>query len=196
MRKVHLILIAALALLVLSACGGDDGGTPEASGNTTTSSSAVPFDQAFIDAMVPHHRSAIEMAKAAKSRGLTAPELRKIADDIVGSQQREIDQMLEWREQWFGSRTLGPVLPEVLGVPETELGMDHGGAQEILEATDVDTTFADMMIPHHEGAVAMAEKAAEKAQHQEVKELAQGIVAAQEREISVLEKHAGGSMEH
>jgi uncharacterized protein (DUF305 family) len=104
--------------------------------------------------------------------------------------------MLEWREQWFGSRTLGPVLPEVLGIPETELGMDHGDAQEILEATDVDSTFADMMIPYHEGAVAMAEAAAEKAQHQEVTELAQEIAAAQEREIGVLEKHEGGSMEH
>jgi uncharacterized protein (DUF305 family) len=182
-------VIAALAPLGLGACGGDEGGS-------TTSSSAVPFDQAFIDAMVPHHRSAIAMADAAKSRGLTVPELREIADDIVASQQREIDQMLEWREQWFGTRTLGPVLPEVLGVPETDLGMDHGGDREILASTDVDTTFADTMIPHHEGAVAMAEAAAEKAQHQEVTELAQAIVAAQEREIGVLEKHAGGSMEH
>jgi uncharacterized protein (DUF305 family) len=196
LRKVQLVLIAALAALAPSGCGGDEGGSPEASGDTTASSSGVPFDQAFIDAMVPHHRSAIAMAKAARTRGLTVPELEEISDDIVGSQQREIDQMLEWREQWFGSRTLGPVLPEVLGVPDTELGMDHGGAQEILEATDVDTTFADMMIPHHEGAVTMAEAAAEKAQHQEVKELAQEIVTAQEREISVLEKHAGGSMEH
>lgn len=196
MRKLQLIVIAALALLTLGACGGDEGRSPEASRETTTPSSAVPFDRAFIDAMVPHHRSAIAMAKAAKTRGLTEPELRKISDDIVGSQQREIDQMLEWREQWFGSRTLGTVLPEVLGIPKTELGMDHGGTQEILEAIDVDTTFAEMMIPHHEGAVAMANAAAEKAQHQEVKELAQGIVSAQEREIGVLEKHAGGSMEH
>ncbi len=196
MRKIQLFLIAALAALALGACGGDEDGSPAATGDTTASSSAVPFDQAFIDAMVPHHRSAIAMAKAAKTRGLTEPELRKIANDIAGSQQREIDQMLEWREQWYGSRTLGPVLPDVLGVPETELGMDHEGTQEILEALDVDTTFADMMIPHHEGAVAMAEAAREKAQHQELNELAMGIAEAQNREIGVLEKHAGGSMEH
>ena len=196
MRKLQLIVIAALALLALGACGGDEGSSPEASRDNTTSSSAVQFDQALIDAMVPHHRSAIAMAKVAKSRGLTVPELRKISDDIVGSQQREIEKMLEWREQWFGSRTLGPVLPDVLGVPETELGMEHGRAQEILEATDVDTTFADMMIPHHEGAIAMAEAAADKAMHAEVKELAREIVAAQQREISVLERHAGGGIEH
>lgn len=74
--------------------------------------------------------------------------------------------------------------------------MNHGGAQEILEATDVDTTFADMMISHHEGAIAMAEAAADKAMHAEVKELASQIVAAQQREIGVLERHAGGGMEH
>ena len=37
--------------------------------------------------------------------------------------------MLKWREQWFDSREL-PVLPEVLGVPESELGMEHGSADE------------------------------------------------------------------
>jgi len=196
LRKIQLIVVAALMLVVVGACGGDDGDAPSASGTSPSTGSALPFDRAFIDAMVPHHRSAIAMAKAATTRGLTVPELETIANDIVGSQQREIDQMLGWREQWYGSRTLGPVLPEVLGIPESELGMDHGGAQEILEATDVDTTFADMMIPHHEGAVGMAEAAAEKAQHQEVKGLAQEIVAAQEREIAVLEKHAGGGMQH
>jgi uncharacterized protein (DUF305 family) len=152
----------------------------------------VPFDQAFIDAMVPHHREAIEMAKAARARGLTQPDLEEIAKDIISSQQREIDQMLDWREQWFGSRTLGPVLPEVLGVPESELGMEHGSADEVAGAVDVDVKFAKMMIPHHEGAIAMAEVAKERGQHDEVKDLAEAIVDAQEREIGILEKHASG----
>jgi uncharacterized protein (DUF305 family) len=123
------------------------------------------------------------MAEAAKAGGLTQPDLSKIADDIIESQQREIDQMLSWREEWFGSRTLGPVLPEVLGVPESELGMEHGSADEIAGAVDVDAMFAEMMIPHHEGAIAMAEAAKERGQHEEVKDLAQAIIEAQEREI-------------
>jgi uncharacterized protein (DUF305 family) len=132
------------------------------------------------------------VAKAANDRGLTQPDLKKIAGDIIESQQREIDQMLEWRDEWFGSPELGSVQPEVLGVPESELGMEHGSADEIAGAADVDATFAQMMIPHHEGAIAMAEAAEKRAQHEEVKELATGIIAAQQREIGILEEHASG----
>jgi uncharacterized protein (DUF305 family) len=134
------------------------------------------------------------MAEAATDLGLTQPELNKIANDIITSQQREIDRMRDWREQWFGARKLGPVLPEVLGVPESELGMKHGSADEIAGAVDVDATFAEMMVTHHEGAITMAEAAKDRAQHEQVKELAAAIIEAQaqEREIKIMRKHAEG----
>ena len=194
-RRIRSLLAAAAVAsvaLVAAACGGGDETPPPAAGRQTVASGQVPFDQAFIDAMVPHHREAIEMAKAANARGLTQPELKTIATDIVSSQQREIDEMLEWRERWFGSRKLGPVLPDVLGVPESELGMEHGSADEITAAADVDATFAEMMIPHHEGAIAMAEAAKERGQHSETTNLAEAIIRAQKREIRIMEKHASG----
>ncbi|MBA3716853.1 MAG: DUF305 domain-containing protein [Actinobacteria bacterium] len=191
MRKLIAVMLGGLAL-VAAGCGGGGGSGKSADGAKTTTSGEVPFDQAFVDAMVPHHRDAIEMAEAAKARGLTQPELVTVADDIVSSQQREIDQMLAWREQWFGSRALGPVLPEVLGVPESELGMEHGGADEITAADDVDATFAQMMIPHHEGAITMAKAAQRDAQHQEVKDLATAIIAAQKREIRIMNRYTVG----
>jgi uncharacterized protein (DUF305 family) len=186
-----LVLVLAAAALSAAGCGSDNDAEPSG-GAETAASGQVPFDQAFIDAMVPHHREAIEMANAAQDRGLTQPELEQIANDITRSQQREINQMLDWRKQWFGSRNLGPVLPEVLGVPESDLGMEHGSADEVAGAVDVDQKFAEMMIPHHEGAIAMAEAAKEQGQHDEVKELADAIIAAQEREIEVMRKHASG----
>lgn len=187
LKLAHSIaLIAALATLALAGCGGD---AERGASSTPAVSSAVPFDLAFIDAMVPHHRSAIAMARAAKQRGLGQEELNEIADDILASQQLEIDKMLGWREQWFGSRKLGPVLPEVLGVDEEEMGMEHG-TDQIRQADDVDGTFAAMMIPHHEGAVAMAEVALNRGQHSEISALAQDIINAQKREIAILERHA------
>jgi uncharacterized protein (DUF305 family) len=183
MKKL-LVLLAALALVAVG-CGGSDDADADVAG-------AVPFDQAFIDAMVPHHQEAIEMAEAAKARGLSQADLDQIASDITTSQEQEIDQMLAWREQWFGSRRLGPVLPEVLGVPESELGMEHGSADEVAGAVYVDETFAQMMIRHHEGAIAMAEAARERGEHDEVKELADTIIEAQEREIGIMEEHAAG----
>lgn len=185
------VLLAAVAL-VAGSCGGNDESAEPAGDQQSAATRQVPFDMAFIDAMVPHHREAIEMAKAANARGLTQSDLSTIANDIVTSQQREIDQMLDWREEWFGSRNLGPVLPEVLGVPEADLGMEHGSGDQIAGAIDVDATFAQMMIPHHEGAVTMAEVAKDRAQHAEIKELAEAIIEAQEREIEILKPHAGG----
>jgi len=183
---IKLVLLLAALSLAAVACG-DEGARsgPVAPGE-------VPFDRAFIDAMVPHHREAIAMAEAASERLLSQPDLAEIATDIINTQQLEIDQMLEWREGWFGSPTLGPVEPEVLGVPEDELGMKHGSATEVANAADVDATFAALMIAHHEGAIAMAEAATRRGQHDEVRDLAARIIDAQEREIEVMEQHASG----
>lgn len=51
---------------------------------------------------------------------------------------------------------------------------------------DADVTFAQGMIPHHEQAVEMAELAAERAESDEVKELASRIAAAQDPEIETM----------
>lgn len=186
-----LVVLLATVALIASACGGGNGSSGSEEAQDTTSS-AVPFDQAFIDAMVPHHRDAIDMAKAARDRGLTQPELQTIADNIISSQQGEIDQMLDWREQWFGSRALGPVVSDALGVPEMELGMMQGSTDDIAGAIDVDATFATMMIAHHKGAIAMAEAAKERSDRPEITELADAIIEAQQAEIDVMEPHATG----
>ena len=59
-----------------------------------------PFDEAFIDAMIPHHRSAIEMARVANERSEN-PRIKRLAGDIISAQKREIEQMNRWREQWY-----------------------------------------------------------------------------------------------
>jgi uncharacterized protein (DUF305 family) len=59
-----------------------------------------PFDEAFIDAMIPHHQSAIEMAQVAQEES-KIPVIRQLAEDIVEAQKREIEQMKQWRKQWY-----------------------------------------------------------------------------------------------
>jgi len=77
--------------------------------------SANPFDRAFVDEMVPHHRGAVMMARMQLDRGQN-PELRRIAQAIVDAQEREIRAMNAFRRERFG----GPV-------PESEPGGGHGG---------------------------------------------------------------------
>jgi uncharacterized protein (DUF305 family) len=59
-----------------------------------------PFDEAFIDTMIPHHRSAIQMAQVA-SKQSKIPEIKELAGNIVSAQKREIEQMKQWRKVWY-----------------------------------------------------------------------------------------------
>jgi uncharacterized protein (DUF305 family) len=182
-----------VSALAVAGCGGSDDSDRAAAPEQTTSAQA-PFDRAFIDAMVPHHRSAIEMAREAKAAGLAAPELVKIADNIIASQRGEIGQMLAWRGQWFGSRELGPqaVALKALGLTAAEAGMEHN-AIDLKNAHDVDQAFAGMMIGHHTGAIRMAKLANERSKHDEIKTLADDIISTQQREIDAMEAYFKGA---
>ncbi|NEQ27465.1 MAG: DUF305 domain-containing protein, partial [Microcoleus sp. SIO2G3] len=76
------------------------------------------------------------------------------------------------------------------GSDAPESGMDHGAMSMDLGPKNetFDLRFVDGMIPHHEGAVAMAQDAIEKSNRPEIKQLAQEIIDAQEREISQLKQ--------
>lgn len=59
-----------------------------------------PFDKAFIEAMIPHHRSAIEMAEVARKKS-DNPRIKELSGNIIDAQEREISQMRTWRESWY-----------------------------------------------------------------------------------------------
>jgi uncharacterized protein (DUF305 family) len=63
------------------------------------------------------------------------------------------------------------------------MGMDLGPAD-----ADYDLRFIDAMIPHHQGAVVMAQDALKKSKRPEIKQLANTIIKAQENEISEMQQ--------
>jgi len=79
---------------------------------------AKPFDRAFVDEMEPHHTGAVRMAKVVLESTKDA-DLRKLAEGIVSTQEREIDEMNSFREEKYGA----PV-PTPSG---EEGGGEHGG---------------------------------------------------------------------
>lgn len=63
-------------------------------GDPSMLESADPFDPEFLKMMIPHHQGAVEMAKVELEKGKD-PELRKIAQEIIDAQEREISEMRE-----------------------------------------------------------------------------------------------------
>ena len=61
--------------------------------------------------------------------------------------------------------------------------MGSSSMQEMMGTDATDTMFLRMMIPHHQAAVDMSEQALDKAEHPELKELAQTIIDEQSAEI-------------
>jgi len=63
--------------------------------------SAVPLtgdpDRDFLAQMIPHHEGAIEMSKVLLKDGVR-PEVRRLAQEIIGHQQGEIEMMKRWLE--------------------------------------------------------------------------------------------------
>ena len=168
-RRLAPVLPMLLAA-VLAACGGDDESAPAANG----------MDLMFATEMVPHHESAVEMAEIARERS-ERREIQDLAEGIIETQNAEI-------------RTLNDLAArfEDAGVEEGHEGMqmgemDMGGDTAMLRtAKPFDRAFIDMMIPHHQSAITMAQDELESGQSPEAKKLAREIIDAQTREIEQL----------
>ncbi|MER6590320.1 DUF305 domain-containing protein [Micromonospora purpureochromogenes] len=70
--------------------------------------------------------------------------------------------------------------------PQDSPGTSASASAASAQFNDADVMFAQMMIPHHEQAVEMAELAATRVKNPELKELAAGIKAAQAPEITTM----------
>lgn len=185
------LLIFVLGL-VLTGCSqptqsstgtGNMGMDHAAAGHGVTDPKA-PFEQQFIDMMVPHHEGAVAMAQVAQARA-ERPEIRQMADAIISAQDREIQQMKGWRKAWYGSDQT-PALASMPMLPEmrTNMGNMAEDVKKLQTASPFDRAFIDAMIPHHEAAIEAARIAQQRATRSEIKQLAGDIVAAQEREIA------------
>lgn len=55
-------------------------------------------DRAFVKGMIPHHVGAVDMAHTVIKYGKD-PEVRKLAEDIIKAQEKEIKWMQDWLEK-------------------------------------------------------------------------------------------------
>ncbi|SCD43077.1 Uncharacterized conserved protein, DUF305 family [Streptomyces sp. BpilaLS-43] len=203
-RRGAAVAAAATAALVLAACGskGDSsaGHDGHASASTTAPASASAVqgqrnaaDVAFAKGMIPHHRQAVEMADLASTRA-ESTDVKKLADEIKKAQGPEIKTLSGWLTSW------GEQVP-------AEGSMDHsmhgaGGGMMTAEEMDklkdssgkaFDTAFMEMMIKHHEGAVAMAKTEKADGSFPDAKTMADAIITSQAAEIARMNNLLGKS---
>ena len=150
------------------------------------------YDLRFIDAMRMHHQGAIEMAKEAQLKS-ERPEIKKLASSIIAAQNREIGQMKQWRKAWY------PKAGDQMMAYHSQMGhmmpMSSDQMQSMMMSQDLgaadskfDLRFINAMIPHHEGAVTMAQDALKKSKRPEIKQLAKEIISAQHKEIAQMKQ--------
>lgn len=123
------------------------------------------FDLRFAQRMSDHHQMAIDMARQALKSGKEA-RVRKAAQTVIADQQKEIALMAGWIKSWSGQAYTPKSMPMTL------------------DEANADRAFLEAMLPHHEGAVAMAKLAATRSSNAAVKTLASQVIRAQTAEIN------------
>lgn len=198
------------AVLALSACGGADTTTAGHDGMSGMSASAMPSmvpnpppvgtsqgaataahnesDVAFATGMTPHHQQAVEMADLAADKAVNA-EVKSLASEIKSAQLPEIATMSGWLRAW------GAPVPTTGAHDMGAMGSDSGSMGGMMSAAEMssltsasgpafDRRWLELMVKHHEGAVAMAATETAKGQNEQAKALAAQVTASQTAEIT------------
>lgn len=183
-------LLVLLALIVWSVVVGALGywlGTRQSPGPGEDSP-----EVGFARDMMLHHAQAVDMATLLRDR-TEDPDMRQIALDMVLTQQAQIGRMQGWLTLWgYPIASTDPAM-EWMGMPVTGLMPGMATPEQLnqlrgLEGVAADGLFLQLMIAHHRSGVAMGEAALARAEHPEVRALAQSIVDAQASEIALMQE--------
>lgn len=198
MRRILLVLAAVLAVFW-------GAGSPTAAGDPSAGTAHNHADAMFAMHMIPHHQQAIDMSDILLAKPNIDPRVADLANRIKAAQAPEIAQMQGWLDLW-GMGGMGDMGMMPGGMP----GMGHGGmgpgmggmgmmnmggmASEsemaaLRDAGGVDASrlYLDLMIPHHEGAITMAQNETATGQFADEIALCRSIETSQQQEITEMQ---------
>ncbi len=170
-------LIAAFTLIAAGAYAHNPNGQVDPMNAALEKLKGAEFEQSFLQQMIQHHRSGIEMAKLASDH-TKRTELQGFASKMIAAQQEEIEKMTGWLKTWYNASP-----KEVANEGADKEMKVHMSMLSGKHDSDFDKAFLEMMPKHHHAAVEMAEQAEKKATHPELKELAGKMAKDQQNEI-------------
>lgn len=141
-------------------------------------------DLDFATLMRIHHQSAVEMADIANAQGKD-PEVKQLAAQMKADQQKEIAIF----DSLLNAGVKGDSTEKFINDFKASIkSMDHGSMKQ--EAS-IDKEFLQLMIPHHQGAIDMANAYLPYAKNAQLKKIAENILATQQKEIETMKSLQG-----
>ncbi|MFE7165800.1 DUF305 domain-containing protein [Streptomyces sp. NPDC057616] len=195
--KAYIGWITGAAAAVLVAAGAITYAVAEDGGDSAPSTPAADSaDAGFARDMAVHHQQAVEMSYIVRDRTKNT-EVRRLAYDIAQTQANQRGMLLGWLDLWelpkvsakppmawmgmgdMPERGDGSLMPGMATNAELKkLGTLNGKQAEIL--------YLQLMTEHHKGGIHMAEGCVAKCTVGVEKNLAQGMVNAQQSEIELM----------
>lgn len=150
--------------------------SPDQAGDARQKPSFNDADVRYVRMMITHHQQAIEMTALVPSRG-ARDDVKALASRIADTQGPDIKAMEAWLTK--------------VNAPQHEMndpmpGMASAEQLAALRAASgpaFDKMFLQLMTTHHEGAVAMAGELLQTGSDVFVEEMAQDVLATQQKEI-------------
>ncbi len=129
----------------------------------------------FVALMIPHHQEAVD--STINLLNMTQnPILQYLGNNIVTSQQEEIQMMQERLSGIFAGRTY-------TGIPYMPMMRE---IRTISSTQTAEKMWLEDMVAHHQGAVDMAKKVLTLSPRQEIKTFAENIIKVQSDEIKLM----------
>ena len=176
---LRLSALAVPAMLAALACSPDQRTAPPETADVATSAAATRASGLEINYMkftVDHHAMGIMMAQMCVAKAVHE-ELSELCARNIEQQSQELSLLQSWLRDWYG------ITYEPRMTPGDQRMMEHlaeltGAAFEI--------EFMETFSRHHHQIIQRSRPVAKQAEHEPLRELAAGIIAAQSADIQAM----------
>lgn len=211
LRRLAAPALAVALTVTLAACGGDDDAAPAApaptgpaatapsadmtmpTGSTGGASAMNDADVAFAQGMIAHHEQAIEMAEIALDPTVGArAEVVDLATRIRDAQGPEVDQLTAWLTAAGQPAQMDMSGGHDMSSMDGMMTAEDMDALATKQGDEFDRAWMEMMIAHHEGAIAQSQTVKANGSNPDVLALADQIITAQQGEITEMQALLAG----